>query len=80
MIGHVTDIIIYFLSAYQRLPKHTISLALVGGSCLIIGSKPVLNLAVFFQRKKLDKTSCMNYICVFSTYSERGIAFRSFDL
>lgn len=79
MIGHVTDVM-PFLSVYQRLPKHTLNLALVGRSCIINASKPVLNLAVFFEKKKLYKTSSMNCICFVCSYFERGIAFESFHL
>ena len=79
MIGHVIDVM-SFLSVYQRLSKHTLNLALVGDCCIIIASKRVLNLAVFFQKKKLDKTSCMHCICFVCSYLERRIAFQSFHL
>ena len=79
MIGHVIDVM-SCQSGYHRLPKHTLNLALVGGCWMIIASKTILNLAVFFQKKELYKTSCMNCIYFACSYFERGITFESFHL
>ena len=43
IIGHLIYVIMCFLSVCQMLLKHTLNLALVGGSCIIIATKDFLN-------------------------------------